>query len=323
MFLKVLILIFVLNPSLWAATTVDGLTDVPESQVEGAPKPAVPSKPLINQAADYLSSSQEGISDRVIILANEVDTLFGNTRALDEYYESTLRVDQKSYVNSIGKSSYDIQTNLDLILPNWKHTEEKIQRWWSGDDKNDQKVTRKEFKELNPWEVTHGVGVRLARPMAYNARWRGSRNFLTGNVVHHFYEQLSWDSDRLWEEVTSLTSDYALNRNLLLRFVNEADWGVSDRYFNTFHGPSLIYTISKGSLTSFDARVITTTERNLLYTDNYTTSITYRSSLHPLDWMFIQITPELSWPRLQHFTAVWTLYVNLEIVFGSKKNNNN
>lgn len=295
-----------------------------EEIINSPPLPPVPApspdESLINQAADYLQGPQEGISDRVIILANQVDKLFGTTRALDEYYQSSLRVYQKSYLNTRGSGSYDIQTNLNLSLPNWRSTEKAFQRWWAGDtDVDDVRVTTQKFKELNPWDFTQGINVRFSRPVAYGILGRASKNFLTGGVVNHFYQQFSWDSDRLWEEVTSLTSDYAVDRKNLLRFVNEADWSISNRVFNTYHGPSLIYTINKISLTSFDLRLITAVEDNLFYTDNYTAGITYRTALHPLDWMFLQITPELSWPRSEHFTSVWTIYVNLEIVFGSVK----
>lgn len=281
----------------------------------------VPEKPqpLINQAAEYLHGPQGDISDSVIILANEVDKLFGSTRALDEYYESSLHIYQKSYYNTKGSGSYDIQSNLNLSLPNWKAAEKTFQRWWSGDTNEAKRITKQEFKELNPWEVKQGLDLRLSRPLAYGAHGRLNKNFLTGPVVNHFYEQVSWDSDRLWEEVTSLTSDYAFNKRTLLRFINEADWGISQRNFNTYHGPSLIYTINKTSLTSFDLRLITAVENNLFYTDNYTAGITYRTALHPLDWMFLQITPELSWPRQEHLTAVWTIYLSLEIIFGSTK----
>ncbi|WP_142695248.1 hypothetical protein [Bdellovibrio sp. NC01] len=293
-----------------------GPVDTEPEDFEKEPEPA---KPLIERAADYLQGPQEGMSDRVIVLANEVDRLFGTTRALDEYYESSLRIYQTSYVNSKGSGSYDISTNLNLSLPNWKDTEKKFQNWWNGPQDDEGKVTQKEFKEANPWEFNQGVNLRFSRPVAYGALARVSKNFLTGDVVNHFYQQVGWDSDRLWESVTSLTNDYALDRKLLFRFLDEADWGISDEKFNSYHGPSLIYTINRVSLTSFDLRLITIIEDNNLYTDNYTAGITYRTAVLPLNWLFVQITPELSWPRREHFTATWTMYFEIEIVFGSVK----
>lgn len=300
--------------------TVPGTGEIINAPAPTTPPPSSDNESLINQAAEYLQGPQEGISDRVIILANQVDKLFGNTRALDEYYGSSLRIYQTSYLNTRGSGSYDIQTNLNLSLPNWRSTEKTFQRWWGGDTNvEDERVTKKEFKELNPWDFTQGVNLRFSRPLAYSVVGRASKNFLTGGIVNHFYQQFSWDSDRLWEEVTSLTSDYAVDRKNLLRFINEADWSISNRTFNSYHGPSFIYTINKISLTSFDLRLITAVEDNLFYTDNYTAGITYRTALHPLDWMFLQITPQLSWPRIDHFTSVWTIYLSLEIVFGSVK----
>ncbi len=307
--------------------SAEGVETVPGTgEVISTPPPAPPppppsgNEPLINQAAEYLQGSQEGISDRVIILANQVDKLFGTPRALDEYYSSSFHIYQKSYLNTKGSGSYDIQSNLNLSLPNWRDTEKIVQRWWNGDTNvDDERVSKKEFKELNPWEFTQGVNARFSRPLAYGIVGRASKNFLTGGVVNHFYQQFSWDSDRLWEEVTSLTSDYAIDRKSLFRFLNEADWGISNRNFNTYHGPSFVYTINKISLTSVDLRLITTVEKNDFYTDNYTAGITYRTALHPLDWMFLEITPQLSWPRIEHFTATWTIYLTLDIVFGNVK----
>jgi len=306
-----------------AATKVDQVFGEPVSVEEGdvLPPPSKEEKPFFQQASDYLFSSQEGISDRVIILANEVDSLFGSTRALNEYYQSSLVLTQKAYGNTIGEGSYDIQTNLNLNLPNWRRAEEGFRRWWSGEseDEPEERVTRKEYKELNPWKFNPGLNVRFSRPLAMTLNGRLSKDFLTGPVVNHFYQQVGWDSDHLWESVTSLTSDYALSRQWLFRFLNEADWEISNRLFNSFHGPSFVHTINKTSLTSWDFRLVTATENNNFYTDNYTAGFTYRTALRRWQWMFFQITPELSWPRRERFTAVWTLNLTLDMVFGNRK----
>lgn len=287
--------------------------DIQEEETE-------PSKPFIEEAATYLKTPKEELSETVIVLANQIDALFGNTRALDEYYGSTLHITQTSFLNTKGSGSYDIQTNLNLSLPNLRYTEERIRRWWSEEsEEKDGTVTKKEFKELNPWEFHHGVGVRFSRPLAYNALARVSKNFATGFLINHFYEQLNWDSERLWEEVTSLNSDFAISNKLLFRFLNEADWGISNRFFHTYHGPSYIYNIDKISLASFDLRLITGTENNVFYADNYTLGMTYRTSLQSMDWVFIQLKPELSWPRKEQFTSVWTIYLTVDMVFGNKK----
>jgi hypothetical protein len=288
--------------------------------------PVKPEKPLLTEAAAYLKSSKEGISERVIILANEIDALFGNTRALNEYYSSTFVITQKSYLNTLGSGSYDIQSTLDLSLPNLRYTEERIRRWWSGlggteaeKEKEKKKVSKAEFKELNPWEFNQGSGARLSRPPAFNIHARASKNFLSKHFVHHFMEQVNWDSELLWQETTSLNSDFGLSEKLLFRFLNQADWGISDNKFGTTHGPSLIYSIDKVSATSFDIRMFNWTEENRLYLQKYTAGLTYRTNLHPLDWFFVQITPELSWPRTEDFRSVWTIYLTLDVVFGNKK----
>lgn len=285
-------------------------------------QPNEPVQPLIAEAAGYLKKSQEGISNTVIVLANKVDALFGNTRALGEYYDSTFVVTPKSYINTLGVSSYDLQSNLNLSLPNVRYAEERIRKWWQelGETEDESsKVTKKEFKDLNPWEYGQGVGVRLTRPPAYNFLARASKNFMSTYFVHHFTETIKWDSERLWEESTSLLSDYAFTKKLLFRFLNEAGWGISAGTFATQHGPSFIYNIDKVSVTSFDIRLFSGLDHNILYTQNYAASVTYRTSLHPLDWCFIQITPEWSWPRTNDFKSVWTIYVTLDMVFGRKR----
>lgn len=285
------------------------------------PKEAAESQPLINEAAEYLKSSKDTISETVIILANEVDALFGNTRAMREYYDSTFVVSQKFFINTLGTGSYDIQSNLNLSLPNLRYNEERLRRWWSGltEDESESIVTRKEYKDLNPWEFGNGIGVRISNPPAYTILTRASKNFLSEHFVHHFSEQIDWDSIRLWEEATSLYSDYAITKKLLFRFVNEANWGISEQKFSTTHGPSFIYSIDKNSLTSFDVRLITESENNLMYIQKYTAGFNYRTVLTPLDWCYLQITPELSWPRTNEFKSVWTIYVTLDAVFGKKK----
>lgn len=275
---------------------------------------------------EYVEETRQILTNRVLRLADSIDSLFGDKRADDKRNKSTLRVNQRFFVKDGVSGGDDIQATLNLYLPNLKRWEtrlkEKFSKSMQGEERNTSSTKNEDFKrdeleDENPWGLNQENGVILATPIDYFARLRLRRDFLTTRAfVNSFYVQVGWSKRKEWEEVNSLTSDYAINRSLLFRFVNEIDWGMTDKSLSTIHGPSLIQEISKTDGISYDLRLSTVLEGHDVYSNKASLGSTYRRLL-PNGWIFLELNPELAWEREAHFKPLYNFFVKFEFVFGN------
>lgn len=269
-----------------------------------------------------LERSYFGISKRVVNLANSVDSIFGDRRATDEYDGSTLRVTQGATVAESGFSTNDLSLSLNLQLPNLQKMEKRMREKLSQDlggekvEAAEEETAQEIFKRENAvWDFNQESGIRTRWPPSYFSQVRARRNFLTVAVVHHVLLQLGWDSESEWEQKNQLLSDYAISKGLLFRFLNESNWAMTNHIFGTIHGPSLIQQIDDSSAISYDARLLTKWEGDNWYINNYTLGSTYRKALSGRR-MFIELKPELSWPKIDGHLFNWNFYISFELLFG-------
>lgn len=291
------------------------------AKVQAPPTPPPESYP----GEEYVEETRQILTNRVLRLADSIDSLFGDKRADDKRNKSTLRVNQRFFVKDGVSGGEDIQATLNLYLPNLKRWEtrlkEKFSRSIQSEERNISSTNEDEPKKVepeeeNPWSLNQENGVILATPIDYFARLRLRREFLTKTFVNSFYVQVGWSKRKEWEEVNSLTSDYAINRSLLFRLVNEIDWGMTDKSLSSVHGPSLIQEISKTDGISYDLRLSTVLEGHDIYSSRASLGSTYRRLL-PNGWIFLELNPELAWERETHFKPLYNFFVKFEFVFGN------
>ncbi|UXR65516.1 hypothetical protein EZJ49_04515 [Bdellovibrio bacteriovorus] len=273
------------------------------------------------KATAYLEGTRELLSSRVIRLSESVDSLFGNTRADDQKNTSTLRVSQTYYIRRGNLGADDPGTSLNLFLPNLKRWEKAVQDKMQLPQRNggsaDEAVVPAAEEEERLWDLNSETGLVVAIPVNYFARLRLRRSFLLGYFENSFFEQIGWSKKDEWEERTSLTTDYAFSRDLLFRFVNEANWAMTNRDFDTHHGPSLIRTLSEHSALSQDFRYNTKLIGRAIYSESFVLSSTFTQRM-PMQWIYVKTTPSLSWSRSDGFTPAWALYMTVELVFGNE-----
>lgn len=298
-----------------------------ESQLDSNPKAPNGFIGPILQSKSYLEETRQTVSNRVLRLADTVDTLFGEKRVDDQKNWSTLRLSQRYYLKN-GSSGYENPAvTLNLHLPNVQKIEKSIQDWLKQSVEKAGEVAGiggaqngpSEPQEQSPWTFHGESGIILANPLNYFVRLRLRRDFIFEKFVHSFYEQIGWSKLYAWEEETALTSDYAISRTLLFRFINVKSWAISNDILETTHGPSLIQQLSENEAVSYDLRLFTLEEDHALYGDKLSVGSTYRTRL-PVGWIFVDINPELAWERKTNFITQYNLFFRIEMVFGNLKN---
>ncbi len=272
----------------------------------------------------YLEGSYAIVSRRVIRLANKVDSVFGDKRAVDEYDGSSLRIAQEVDYSKSGFKTGDLSVSLNLKLPNLDSIGEEIRKKvWDepihylneNEAPDNAEITKRQFKEENPWEFNQESGVRASIPIGYFAQLRARKNFLTAPFVHHYLMQVGWDSKLEWEQKMSLTSDFAINRDLLFRFLNEENWAMTNHEVGTIHGPSILQQINDKTALSYDARILFKWQGDNLYVDNYTVGAAYRIALASRR-IFLEFKPVLSFPKETNHAMGWNIYMSFELLFG-------
>lgn len=274
-------------------------------------------------SAASIEETRKNVSKRVFRLANKIDSLFGDRRADDRRNKSTLRVGQRFWVKDGVVGADAFEANLNLYLPNLKRIEKKVEKsvkdTFTSPDEPDAPSSGSsaaaESKE-STWDLNQESGIIVAYPIDYFLRLRVRRDFFKGKFIHSFYEQIGWSKKNEWEEKTSLSSDFAITRNLLFRFLNEKSWAMTNEVLGTTHGPFLLHQLSDISAISYDLLLSTLIEDSAIYSNRVHLGAAYRTQM-PIKWIFLEVNPEIAWERTTNFKPLYNFYLKFEFVFGN------
>lgn len=269
--------------------------------------------------SSYIEQTRTVVSENVIRLSDSIDSLFGNTQYEDRYNSSTLHVSQTVHMKDGLPGADSLEASLNLDLPNLRNLEDRVRDYFLSKDQENAPTETGDPENEEPelWNFNQESGVIVAFPLDYFARLRARRQMFTGRFAHSFYQQVGWAKSREWESKTSLTSDTALNRYLLFRFINDLNWAMTNNVLGTSQGPSIIYQISDSRGISFDFRYFTAIEANSFLTDRLILGSVYRQET-PLQWVYMSVNPEIAWERGSNFRPLYNLYLTFEFVFGKK-----
>lgn len=254
-------------------------------------------------------------------VANRLDLFFADQRADDELARSRIRIRQNYSVQERALMTDDFQIRFNIKLPKLQdrfkfELEEKKKKNESKEKAKSGSTQEIANNELNKsWQFRADVGVNASIPPKVFSRGRLRKNMTSGDVIHRFVEELAWYSDRDWEENTTLDSDLSLGDEVLIRFRNTSDWKVTRKDFKTSHGPSLLQRINDDSAVSYSMSVSTVVLDSVWFVDGYNMSTTYRRNLYK-QWIYMDLTPGLSFPKTWSFRRTPFIAFQLEALFG-------
>lgn len=268
-----------------------------------------------------LETTQELFGGRINTVANRLDLFFADQRADDELARSRIRLRQRYELRERAKMDDDFQIRFNIRLPK---LEEKFK--FKMEKKKEEKEKKSEIKkeavkdalgnELDTsWQYRADVGLNASIPPRVFFRNRIRKNWQTGELIHRFVEEVSWFSDRDWEQNTSVDTDYIISEETLLRFNNSSDWKITRKDFNTSHGPSVRQRLSDNDAVSYGLGMSTIVENGVWYVTNYRLATTYRRNLYR-QWIYMDITPGLDFPKIWSFRRTPFIAVQLEALFG-------
>ncbi len=268
-----------------------------------------------------LETTQELFGGRINTVANRLDLFFADQRADDELARSRIRLRQRYEVRERALMQDDFQIRFNIRLPNlegkFKFQMDKKQSATKKKAEIKQEAVRDSLG--NPldttWQYRADVGVNASVPPRLFFRNRVRKNWQTGELIHRFVEEVSWFSDRDWEQNTSIDTDYIISEESLLRFNNSSDWKITRKDFSTGHGPSLRRRLSDNEAISFGLAMSTIVDNGVWYVTNYRLGTTYRRNLYK-QWLYLDLTPGLDFPKQWSFRRTPFIAMQIEALFG-------
>ena len=265
-----------------------------------------------------LEASQDLLGFNVNRVANRLDTFFADQRADDELARSLIRVRRRYEVRERAELQTETQFRFNVRLPRLQEKfrfEFKTKKKAEAEEIKNENAALKELKKQSNWQFRADVGVNASLPPTFFSRGRLRNSWETWLFVNRFVQELSWYSDRAWEEMLTLDSDLSLQEDLLLRFRNIIDWRITKKEFTTSHGPSLIHQLSINEAISYNANLSIAVNEGTWFLSNYRLSSTYRRNLYK-QWLYLDLTPGLDFPKLWNFRRTPFIFLQIEALFG-------
>lgn len=271
----------------------------------------------MNAPQVVLDDTHNFVSDSMVTLANRLDSFLGEKRADDELNRSGLRLSYAYRIQENARGRDQTEVRFNLRLPNLEAYFRKLTV--DSKAKKNKDGTLKTNLEKEPWRfrADSGISVSIPLPQIFS-RARIRKNWVYEKYITRFQEEIGWYSDRGWVNNTQLNFDREIQKNeQLLRFVNEADWRITQKRFITTHGPSILHNTSEDDVWSYNLRIGTGKDGSAYFMSSYGASIGYRRNLQG-QWLFGEITPALDWPKSEGFRRTPSIMVKLESLFGRR-----
>jgi hypothetical protein len=275
------------------------------------------------------------ISYRITKISEDIDNFFANQKHEDKKVENNSRL-QLSLETRFLEAEKPIITpdiNYQLILPK---TEIKLQLIIQNENAEDESETQNsninnQTQERRNNSTSAGVrylveesgikfftdsGILVSIPPQVFFRVGAKKKIQVSKKWRlKIDEQLRWVNTRGFRNDLDFDFDRRLNDFYLLRIVNNFDWD-DQTYVITYEtGPSLFHKIDDFRALSYHAHIVSVNQPDYLLV-NYILQITYRQSVYE-DWVFMNLTPFLHFPRSENFHRTPGFIVNFDAFFGN------
>ncbi len=274
--------------------------------------------PILKHLPKLLDGTQEQVASRLVGLADNVDSFFGEKRADDELNRSRIRL---SYAYTIFKEKKPVDDYAVRVNIRFPKMEQKVKDFFLGEETEKEKTNAearalRKQKEKNPWIFRTDAGMNVSYPPIFFTRARLRKNWDLPIFIQRFTEELAWVSDQGVIQTTTLFHDYDFTDDLLFRIVNEQEWYIEPKDFSTSHGPSFIHKITDDDGISYGMRVRSVIE-GPWFVSGYSVGIRYRRNLRN-QWLYGEIGPSLDFPKTESFRRVPSIQFKLESLFGER-----
>ncbi|HMC13179.1 MAG TPA: hypothetical protein VKG67_02400, partial [Gallionellaceae bacterium] len=177
---------------------------------------------------------------------------------------------------------------------------------------------RYEKSEEERWHFNTDGGLKFAGlNTAPFARMRGSYAVPIENWRLKAAETVFWFNTTGAGETTQVDLERTFSDPLLFRATSIATWLNNNQSFNLRQDFSVFQTLDERNAMQYQASAVGVSNSTTQVTD-YVILTLYRHRLHR-KWMFLEISPQLQFPRTRNFQASSSLTMRLEILFDKSR----
>jgi hypothetical protein len=293
---------------------------------------------LLKWGQNLVDEQQEFISKTVVGFSERIDNYFSDDRKTEESSKTRIRFAVSSF--SFREKDSVVVTDVDarVHLPK---TEGKLRlEFYSGDSNGDQTDVTRGQKTLNDSVDNNGfnlgIGYFLKAKKLLNVRLRSGINFRS-NKINPFIDlrarntidflstwKMHLTETLFWENVigaglkTSLDFEHPVTENIHFRSASNATYYKTGDYLALSQDFLLFQSIDDRSALIYQTGAIGDDLSGNARVDTYYSSIRYRQRIYK-DWMFMELMPQIRYPRDDNFKQETSIMVQFSMLFGARQ----
>jgi len=285
---------------------------------------------------DSMDISRDYVSEKVVNYSKRIDEFFGNERYFQEHNNSVIQLDLNETLDEGGKAAFGFEGKAKLDLPAASKRfqivlESNPEQKTAGEVKKDQPVVptkeiapasyaaslRYEKAEESLWHFSSEAGIKFQFPLDPFVRIRGSYAVPIGEWRLKMAETLFWFNTIGSGETTQFDMERVLSNPVLFRATSTATCLVLPQSCDLRQDFSIFHTLNERTALVYQASVIGTNKPQLEETA-YVLLMRYRYRVHK-EWIFLEVIPQLNFPKTDDFNLNALLLMRLEVLFGAKQ----
>lgn len=289
---------------------------------------------LLVDPFSYVDEERDYLSSKFVSLTRSLDSFFADDRNYQESNNSLVQLDLVKVAGYGGDRKFVLSGRAKLDLPSTQKRfhlllETNPDKNVTGDAVQTQttpvnKVVapesysaavryEKSKEQEKPWHVSSDLGVKFqgiqTNPFA---RARGSYAVTVNDWRVKAAETLFWFNTIGAGETTQLDVERILSESMLFRATSNATWLNDKQNFDLRQDFSVYQNLNERSALLYQASMIGVSNPQGQLNE-YVALMQYRYRLHK-QWVFLEISPQVHFPKADNFKANPALYFRLEML---------
>ncbi|RLT92121.1 MAG: hypothetical protein D9N14_21615 [Ketobacter sp.] len=287
----------------------------------------------VDQGVTYLLDSRRTISSAVSLMGERMDAYFAGDHSWDTENDTylRLRLSQKWIEGGHLEPELDYKFRLDLpgtkqryrlVLAYQEDNEQTLEERERSSETARPPEERSLFAgllrtlgdESGNWETKLSAGVKVKLPPDPFVRSSGKRLFSIGDFWEfRFQSILEWFNSSGVHAGTDFIFERIVAQQFLFRAGTYLDWRDEKDTLEFGQKFSLFQDLGPRDAIGYHLGIFGNSYSHSQI-DTYYISADYRRDLYK-DWLYMNVVPELAFPREEDFTGVASLTVSFEIFF--------
>jgi hypothetical protein len=290
----------------------------------------------IDAQLDAIDAQRNYLSREFVSFVSSIDRFFGDDRNYQESNKSVIQLDLTKVSGYGGRHNPVFSGRAKLDMPSAEKRlhlllESDPEKNITGETTQGQPVVQNKVEtpekvaigagyskeKETRWYFGTDAGVQIHTPVEPFVRARGSYSFPLEQWRMKLAETLFWFSTIGTGETTQLDFEHILSKPALFRASSVATWLRDKHNFDLNQSFSIYHTLNDRSALLYQASAIGVSNPQVQATE-YVLSMVYRYRLRQ-KWIFMELSPQLHFPKADNFKSNAALSMRLEILFDESR----